>query len=112
MFSCDHCQYQDASYTMVKIHISSFHEDPKYGDHQVLHKGRLPRHKKFGQVAVQYSCKNCGHEASSKKNLHQHQSLVHEGLNEREKYSCRTETHCSSRPIKIITVMMNDNVYF
>ena len=55
----------------------SFQCDEKVCDYKTTRKDSIKRHKENIHLQIKYTCDECGHQASTNSNLHQHKASKH-----------------------------------
>ena len=87
---CPHCGFE-ATKTILRQHIQTMHEAPKFlcsqCDYKTPRKAHLDIHIKTVHEGLTFPCPQCDYKATRKHNLKVHIQTVHEGL----KFNCQ---HC------------------
>ena len=88
LFSCDLCKYQASIKTkipvyMIKLHKMWSHSDISFDcneegcEYKTTRIASLKSHKENIHLQIKYTCEECGHQASTNSNLHQHKASKH-----------------------------------
>jgi len=81
-YPCNRCDYQAASYSTIKEHISSHHKRKMflctYCDYKTDKQSALRIHTEGQHEGIRYPCNQCDYQATQMSNLGRHIQTVHE----------------------------------